>query len=138
MQQAETLADVFKFNACTPDIHNHLVARVQAVGLFGVLREVTVPLVHCGISLHLFQAGPDLEKLHMSPQDAESYMQQLLSTLDKCNATIYGEDQLPLPTGSPIMLQSVVDLLCCDWDRVKLFTQPYLASRQQQGCNQLQ
>jgi hypothetical protein len=61
----------------------------------------------------------------MSTQDADAFMQQPLCTVERCNATIYGEEQVAPPTGSPIMLQSVVDLLSCNWDRVKvLYTAP--------------
>ena len=92
--------------------------RVQAVGLFGMLRECTVPLMHDGIKLGPYQAGADLEKLSMCPADAEAYLQELLGRVQNCNATIFG--QLPSCSTSPLLLQSVVDLMGCNWDRLKL------------------
>ena len=112
------LAEVYSHNACTPDIHNYLVGRVQALGLFGMLRECTVPLMHNGYKLGPFQVGADLEKISMSPADAGAYHQQLLASIESCNQAIYGE--LPSSSIPPLLLQSVVDLMCCNWDRVKL------------------
>ena len=89
-------------NVCTPDIHAYLVSRVQTVGLFGMLRECTVPLMHTGYKLGPFQAGADLEKISMSPADAEAYHQQLLTSVQSCNQTIYGE--LPSSSTSPLLL----------------------------------
>jgi hypothetical protein len=83
-----------------------------------MLRECTVPLLHSGFKLGPFQAGGDLEKLNMSPADAEGYLQQLLASVQSCNQAIYGE--LPSSSTPPLLLQSVLDLMCCSWDRVKL------------------
>ena len=116
MQQ---LAEVYGHNACTPDIYQYLVGRVQAVGLFGMLQECAPPLLHTGYKLGPFQSGADLEKLNMSPADAEGYLQQLLASIESCNEAIYGP-QLPSSSTPPLLLQSVVDLMCCSWDRVKL------------------
>jgi len=114
----QQLAEVYSHNACTPDIHQYLVGRVQAVGLFGMLRECTVPLMHGGIKLGPYQAGADLGKLSMCPADAEAYLQELLGKVQNCNAAIFG--QLPSCNTPPLLLQSVVDLMCCNWDRLKL------------------
>ena len=92
--------------------------RVQQVGLFGMLRECTVPLMHTGYKLGPYQAGADLEKLSMCPADAEAYLQELLRKVQNCNAAIFG--QLPSSNTPPLLLQSVVDLMCCNWDRLKL------------------
>jgi hypothetical protein len=118
LDKIQQLAEVYSHNACTPDIHNYLVDRVKAVGLFGMLRECTVPLMHNGYKLGPFQAGADLEKLSMSPADAGAYRQQLLASIESSNQAIYGE--LPSSNRPPLLLQSVVDLMCCHWDRVKL------------------
>ena len=118
LDKIQQLAEVYGHNACTPDIHNYLVERVKAVGVFGMLRECTVPLMHDGIKLGPYQAGADLEKLSMCPADAEAYLQELLGKVQNCNAAIFG--QLPSCNTPPLLLQSVVDLMCCNWDRVKL------------------
>jgi hypothetical protein len=83
-----------------------------------MLRECTVPLMHNGYELGPYQAGADLEKLSMSPADAGAYRQQLLASIESSNQAIYGE--LPNSNRPPLLLQSVVDLMCCNWDRVKL------------------
>ena len=83
-----------------------------------MLRECTVPLMHNGYKLGPYQAGADLEKLSMCPADAEGYLQQLLGKVQSCNTAIFG--QLPSCNTSPLLLQSVVDLMCCNWDRLKL------------------
>ena len=92
--------------------------RVQQVGLFGMLRECTVPLMHTGYKLGPYQAGADLEKLSMCPADAEAYFQELLGKVQSCNTAIFG--QLPSCSTPPLLLQSVVDLVCCNWDRLKM------------------
>ena len=76
-----------------------------------------MPLMH-GYKLGPFQAAPDLEKMNMCPADAEGYLQELLGKLQNGNAAIFG--QLPSCNTSPLLLQSVVDLVCCNWDRLKL------------------
>ena len=116
--RAQQLAEVYSHNACTPDIHQYLVGRVQQVGLFGMLRECTVPLMHNGYKLGPFQAGADLEKLSMCSADAEAYLHELLGKVQSCNTAIFG--QLPSCNTSPLLLQSVVDLVTCNWDRLKL------------------
>jgi hypothetical protein len=88
------------------------------VGLFGMLRECTVPLMHTGYKLGPFQSGADLEKLGMCPADATAYLQELLEKVQRCNTAIFC--QLPSCNTSPLLLQSVVDLVCCDRDRLKL------------------
>jgi hypothetical protein len=118
LDKIQQLAEVYSHNACTPDIHNYLVDRVKAVGLFGMMRECTVPLMHGGIKLGPYQAGADLEKLSMCPADAEAYLQELLGKVQSCNAAIFGE--LPSSSTPPLLLQSVVDLVCCNWERLKL------------------
>ena len=118
LDKIQQLAEVYRHNASTPDIHLYLVGRVQQVGLFGMLRECTVPLMHDGIKLGPYQAAPDLEKMNMCSADAEAYLQQLLGKVQSCNTAIFG--QLPSCNGSPLLLQSVVDLMCCNWDRLKL------------------
>ena len=119
LDRIQQLAEVYSHNACTPDIHNYLVSRVQAVGLFGMLRECTVPLMHSGYKLGPYQAGADLEKMNMCTADAQAYHQQLLTSVQCCNQVIYGE--LPSSCNTPpLLLQSVVDLMCCNWDRLKL------------------
>jgi hypothetical protein len=120
LDEVQQLAEVYSHNACTPDIHNYLVGRVQAVGLFGMLQECSGPLLHHGYKLGPFQAGADLEKLSMCPADAEAYMQQLLASIESCNQAIYGEMPSTASSTPPLLLQSVVDLMCCHWDRVKL------------------
>ena len=92
--------------------------RVQQVGLFGMLRECTVPLMHTGYKLGPYQAGADLEKLSMCPADAEAYLQELLGKVQNFNAAIFG--QIPSSNTPPLLLQYVVDLMCCNWDRLKL------------------
>ena len=74
--------------------------------------------MHNGYRLGPFQAAPDLEKLNMCPADAEGYLQQLLGKVQSCNTAIFG--QLPSCNTPPLLLQSVVDLMCCNWDRLKL------------------
>ena len=109
---------MYSHNACTPDIHNYLLDRVKAVGLFGMLRECTVPLMHSGYKLGPFQSGADLEKLSMCPADAGAYLQELLGKVHSGNTAIFG--QLPSCNTPPLLLQSVMDLMCCNWDRLKL------------------
>ena len=75
--------------------------------------------MHNSYRLGPFQAAPDLEKLNMCPADADAYHQQLLASVQSCNQVIYGE--LPSSCSTPpLLLQSVVDLMCCNWDRLKL------------------
>ena len=74
--------------------------------------------MHTGYKLGPFQPGADLEKISMSPADAEAYHKQLNASMQSCNQVIYGE--LPSSSTASILLQSVVDLMCCSWDRVKL------------------
>ena len=118
LDKIQQLAEVYGHNACTPDIHNYLADRMKAVGVFGMLRECRVPLMHGGIKLGPYQAGADLEKLSMCPADAEAYLQELLGKVQNCNAAIFG--QLHSCNTPPLLLQSAVDLMCCNWDRLKL------------------
>ena len=118
LDKIQQLAEVYSHNGCTPDIHNYLVDRVKAVGLFCMLRECTVPLMHTGYKLGPNQARADLEKMNMCSADAHAYLQELLGKVQDCNAAIFG--QLPSCNTSPLLLQSVVDLVCCNWNRVKL------------------
>ena len=74
--------------------------------------------MHDGIKLGPYQAGADLEKLSMCPADAEAYLQELLGKVHNCNTAIFG--LLPSCNTPPLLLQSVVDLMCCNWDRLKL------------------
>ena len=133
LSNVQQLAEVYSHNACTPDIHQYLVDRVQAVGLFGMLRECTVPLMHCGYKPGPFQDGADLQKLHMSLADAEGYRQLLLRTVLSCTVAIHGQEQLPSSSTPPLLMQSVVDLMCCNWDRVKLLQSAPAGQREAAG-----
>ena len=74
---------MFAINPCTPDVYSVLVQKAATGGLFAMLRAFTVPPNHHGYQLGPFQAGADLEKLDMSPADAESFLQKQLAVIDR-------------------------------------------------------
>uniref|UniRef100_A0A383VY74 Uncharacterized protein n=1 Tax=Tetradesmus obliquus TaxID=3088 RepID=A0A383VY74_TETOB len=120
LQQATELAQLYSLNKCTPDIWQALISSVEAEGsLAGMLRKLTVPLMHNGYELAKCKATCDWQYQHMSAAEADAHLQQLRDSIHASNAELYGADRLPIKPACPVLLQSVVCLLAADWDSIK-------------------
>jgi hypothetical protein len=120
LQQATELAQLYSLNKCTPDIWQTIINCVEAEGsLSGMLRKLTVPLMHSGYQLAKCKAACDWQYQHMSAAEADDHLQQLRDSIHSSNAALYGADRLPVKPACPVLLQSVVCLLTADWDSIK-------------------
>ena len=89
----------------------------------------TTPLVHTGYQLPPFSDGVDLLWLGLGREDAQAKLMHCLAVIEQCNAKLYSPEQLPsAPPQRKLYLQSIVDLLACNYDKVK----PSLSAKQQQ------
>ena len=75
LQQATELAQLYSLNKCTPDIWQALISSVEAEGsLAGMLRKLTVPLMHNGYELAKCKDACDWQYQHMSAADADAHL----------------------------------------------------------------
>lgn len=120
LQQATELAQLYGLNKCTPDLWQSIIDCVEAEGsLSGMLRKLTVPLMHSGYQLASCRDACDWQYQHMSAAEADAHLQQLRESIHASNAELYGADRLPSKPACPVLLQSVVCLLAADWDAIK-------------------
>ena len=73
--------------------------------LAGMLRRVTVPLLHHYV-LPAFEAGPDLTWLCMTPTEALAYRTKQLQTISSAVEALYGPQ--PQPPARLVLLQNTV------------------------------
>lgn len=112
-------AELFASNPTTNAIQDSLAAAVLEAGsLAGMLQQKAGPLLHSGYALPPFQAKIDLAWLNMTPASARAYSDGLLGRINAANSTLFGP--LPPAPQRPVLLQTMVDLWCSDWDMVKL------------------
>jgi hypothetical protein len=120
LQQATELAQLYSLNKCTPDLWQAIIDCVEAESSFsGMLRKLTVPLMHNGYALAKCRAACDWQFQHMSPAEADARLQQLEDSIHSSNAELYGAGALPTKPSCPVLLQTVVCLLAADWNAVK-------------------
>ena len=129
IQQASDLATAYLLNPSTAQIWQHLINKVRETGsLAGVLHAFTVPLVHLGYQLPPFQKGVELEWLGLTPETAQALLEELLAVINTCNLQLYGADAIPAAPAVKLLLQSLVDLLACSYDRMKAAAKPPVAA----------
>lgn len=127
---ATELAELFAANPTTDAVQDSLIASVLQTGsLAGMLQRKAGPLLHCGYALPPFQPGKiDLAWLNMTPASAQVYSDGLLQRINAANSRLFGP--LPAALSRPVLLQSLIDLWCCDWDIVRQsFAAPAVAEQ---------
>jgi hypothetical protein len=132
--EAAKLGRMYSANKCTPAVRDHLHSLAAQEGLFGMLRQTTEPFNHCGYACAVLSGGGcDTEWLRTTPDSLASLMQQLKEEIRGHGETIYGAERLATAPARPLLLQSVVDLLCHDADVAKLTT-PQQREQQRLGA----
>jgi hypothetical protein len=125
---------MYSANKCTPAVRDHLHNLAAQEGLFGMLRQTTEPFNHCGYACTVLSGGGcDTEWLRTTPDGLASLMQQLKEEIRGHSETIYGAERLATAPARPLLLQSVVDLLCHDADVAKMTT-PQQREQQRLGA----
>ena len=124
-------------NPSTAQIWQHLINKVRDTGsLAGMLRAFTVPLVHLGYQLPPFQKGVDLEWLGLIPETAQTMLEELVAIINTCNFQLYGADAIPAAPSVKLLLQSLVDLLACNYDQLKAAAKLAAAEQEYQRAEQ--
>ena len=75
------------------------------------------------------------EWLGLTPETAQALLDKLLAIINACNIQLYGTDAIP---AVKLLLQSLVDLLTCSYDRMKAAAKPPAAAEGQQEQQQEQ
>lgn len=118
LQQAAEQAQLFAANPTTDSIQQSLAAAVLKAGsLAGMLQQRAAPLLH-QYALPAFELKVDLAWFSMTPAEAQGYDTTLLQRINSANSLLFGP--LPAAPARPVLLQSMVDLWCCDVDALKL------------------
>jgi hypothetical protein len=66
----------------------------------------------------------DLEWLGLTPETAQALLEELVAVINTCNIQLYGADAIPAAPAVKLLLQSLVDLLACTYDRMKAAAKP--------------
>jgi hypothetical protein len=93
-----------------------------------MLQAFSVPLVHLGYQLPPFQKGVDLDWLGLTPETAQWLLEEQLASIHTCNLQLYGAEAIPAAPAEKLLLQSLVDLLACNYDGVKAAAKPAAAA----------
>jgi hypothetical protein len=70
----------------------------------------------------------DLEWLGLTPETAQALLEELLAVISTCNIQLYGAEAIPAAPAEKLLLQSLVDLLACNYDGVKAAAKPPAAA----------